>query len=320
MTDIYDRFLALPWKYDFSTHPKPEDSYLECVIVEPRRQERLAGVLRNMSAMIPYAALTIICSKDNVDFVMGDIIGPGTNIRVIPYFAGNITRDEYSEFMLSPKLWGEILISPKILVFQTDSGIIKNRILEFIHYDYIGAPWPWAPNQGGNGGFSLRSRKLMYDICSYFDTSCINPPEEDVVLSFFCRMFDPSSIRLPSTEMADKFSMEYNYHEDPLGFHQAYNIHPRDTMERILLQFNEATEAPMDIKSAMILCTNGLQLKHPLLLSFVHLGISHHHDGIVLPSSIPMPSFLPPLAEPAKLAIQIGGHDDLFFLVSDIVK
>ena len=75
-------------------------------------------------------------------------------------------------------------IIPKIvttdfnLMIQVD-GFAVNRDAwsdEFWKYDYIGAPWPWMWGGGppwngpivGNGGFSLRSRKLysaLNDIC-----------------------------------------------------------------------------------------------------------------------------------------------------------
>ena len=58
------------------------------------------------------------------------------------------------------------------LIVQTD-GFAVNRDAwsdEFWEYDYIGAPWPWMWGGGppwkgpivGNGGFSLRSRKLYH--------------------------------------------------------------------------------------------------------------------------------------------------------------
>lgn len=59
------------------------------------------------------------------------------------------------------------------LLIQADSGILNKEAwrMEFFEYDYIGAPWPIKENayvdpfgvhqRVGNGGFSLRSRKLL---------------------------------------------------------------------------------------------------------------------------------------------------------------
>ena len=59
------------------------------------------------------------------------------------------------------------------LVIQADGYVIKGKKWQsnFLEYDYIGAPWPLTPNKYidpfgnaqrvGNGGFSLRSKKLL---------------------------------------------------------------------------------------------------------------------------------------------------------------
>ena len=65
----------------------------------------------------------------------------------------------------------EVFTTAFCLVVQRD-GFIRNHHLwndEFLLYDYVGAPWdsPWdryvgcSVNRVGNGGFSLRSKKLM---------------------------------------------------------------------------------------------------------------------------------------------------------------
>jgi hypothetical protein len=59
------------------------------------------------------------------------------------------------------------------LIVQADSGIDKVNLWldEFLGFDYIGAPWPLSDDayidpfgnhqRVGNGGFSLRSKKLL---------------------------------------------------------------------------------------------------------------------------------------------------------------
>jgi hypothetical protein len=60
-----------------------------------------------------------------------------------------------------------------VLLIQADGYVIRPKLWdsEFLNYDYIGAPWPVVENsyidpdgnhqRVGNGGFSLRSRKLL---------------------------------------------------------------------------------------------------------------------------------------------------------------
>jgi hypothetical protein len=53
-----------------------------------------------------------------------------------------------------------------ILYVEWDGGIWQSDMWtdDFLQYDYVGAVWPWckAPYNVGNGGFSLRSKRL-YD-------------------------------------------------------------------------------------------------------------------------------------------------------------
>ena len=55
------------------------------------------------------------------------------------------------------------------MIFQQWDAMVHDEYQwtdEFLDYDYIGAPWPWQSpeNAVGNGGFSLRSKRLL-DAC-----------------------------------------------------------------------------------------------------------------------------------------------------------
>lgn len=59
----------------------------------------------------------------------------------------------------------QYVTTPHVLIVQWD-GYVTNAAAwdpAFLESDYLGAKWPWAPvgNRVGNGGFSLRSRKLL---------------------------------------------------------------------------------------------------------------------------------------------------------------
>jgi len=81
-----------------------------------------------------------------------------------------VNKDNYSFYM--SKVLHQHLTSDFALVVQYDSGIVNPDAWtdEFLEYDYIGAPWRELPHltdffgnsvRVGNGGFSLRSRKLQ---------------------------------------------------------------------------------------------------------------------------------------------------------------
>lgn len=263
----------------FASHPRAGASAeLECVIVEPRRDPRLRGVLLNFSATFPYAALTICCSMDNLDFVKEIVATSEQNsLKIIVICSGNITRDEYGALLMAPEFW-ELFTAEKILIFQTDTGVRYNNILEFMQYDYIGAPWPWKPDgmEIGNGGLSLRSRRWMLYLTRRFGEKT-EIESEDIFFSHHLRHC--VNAILPSPEVAASFSIEYSAHPDPMGFHQFYLYHDREYVRNMLSSSRvTAYTRLIDIRDAWIESANGDRYYHPRLINWLRLGISRR-DG-----------------------------------------
>jgi hypothetical protein len=73
------------------------------------------------------------------------------------------TVKECDELKMSPEFWNKFINFHRMLIFNVDTGIKKNTILRFMHFDYIGATWYHEPLglKQGNGGFSLRNPRLM---------------------------------------------------------------------------------------------------------------------------------------------------------------
>ena len=110
------------------------------------------------------------------------------------------------------------------LIVQADSFVINSDLWkdEFLKYDYIGGPWPnkievkpdlilnLEKNTVGNGGFSLRSRKLV-EATSKINFQSLNFPmkAEDVVICHYLyqKMID-NGIRFAPPKLAAQFSME----------------------------------------------------------------------------------------------------------------
>jgi Protein of unknown function (DUF5672) len=73
------------------------------------------------------------------------------------------SKEAYSHFICVQL--HKFVTRPHVLLVQWDGFIIDpgawNKI--FLEYDYIGAPWPWFDDAYavGNGGFSIRSRRLL---------------------------------------------------------------------------------------------------------------------------------------------------------------
>jgi len=74
------------------------------------------------------------------------------------------------QYMVDPWLWNSML-ADTVLVFGGNSVMCGNsphHISDFFGYDYVGSPWNSAPRGvGGDGGISLRNRKVMLEALHY---------------------------------------------------------------------------------------------------------------------------------------------------------
>lgn len=128
------------------------------------------------------------------------------------------------------------------LVVQSDGFVLNANKWNpaFLEYDYIGAPWPMdlklqpgnisldlSGNNVGNGGFSLRSKRLLEATAKIpFDDLTFPTKSEDLILCHFLHqvMLDVG-VRFPRPEFAAQFSVESPsaaYGQDPrtsFGFH-----------------------------------------------------------------------------------------------------
>ncbi len=145
----------------------------------------------------------------------------------------------YSRFILND-LHG-FIDTDYCLVIQADGFILNAHKWQdqFLDYDYIGAPWPkilalgggdqmlYLKNQVGNGGFSLRSKKLLKETANINWNQLPYPTKsEDLIICHF--LFEEiikSGMKFPSPEFAAQFSIESenaSYGQNPstsFGFH-----------------------------------------------------------------------------------------------------
>jgi tetratricopeptide (TPR) repeat protein len=154
---------------------------------------------------------------------------PGIEVRVI---APVTSRAAYSAFVL--KTLVEYIDTTHVLLIQWDGYVVNPGAwrAEFLGCDYIGARWFWQdaekePNAAmrvGNGGFSLRSRKLL---AALQDERIELAGNEDETI---CRVFRPlleseHGIVFASEALADAFAYEAAYpFGKPFGFHGLFNF------------------------------------------------------------------------------------------------
>ena len=149
---------------------------------------------------------------------------PGTAAewRAIPRIG---SRLEYSRFMLRD-LAAQIA-TRHVLCIQWDGYVLdpSNWDPAFLDYDYIGAPWPHFADgmRVGNGGFSLRSRRLV-DACANLP---ISDEPEDVAICRTHRQFleERFGLRFAPEELARRFAYERMAPTGKeFGFHGALNM------------------------------------------------------------------------------------------------
>lgn len=135
----------------------------------------------------------------------------------------------YSEIIL--KQLYPLIKTEHVLVIQWDGMAITPELWtdDFLKYDYIGAIWPWPTNgiAMGNGGFSLRSRKLL--------EACQNPEiqlggianrNEDIAICVKHRdqLVKDYGIQYAPLDVARRFSTENEWLGPTFGFHGLWNI------------------------------------------------------------------------------------------------
>jgi hypothetical protein len=223
-----ERFTQTGWTCDFGTHP--EQSPLVGVLVENRDHVYLKSTIENFSCMLPFASLWILHSEKNKETIQS-LVGNYPNIKTeccLP--EDNFTVTECDMLKMSPEFWKRFVHFHRVLIFNVDTGIKKNTILRFMHFDYIGAMWYHNPLgtdkiYQGNGGFSIRNPRLMLDIVTRFPGD-VCPPED----LYFTRKIHEHfpTARMPRQIDCELFSTETREIAGTLGFHNVDTYFPKN--------------------------------------------------------------------------------------------
>jgi hypothetical protein len=142
--------------------------------------------------------------------------------------------DDYSRFMLFDL--SKFINTDYALIVQYDGYVLRPQKWsdEFFKYDYIGAPWPEGAHSNGdleirvgNGGFSLRSKKLLDVMNShqllFTDNGTGFYNEDGVLCNYHRKKLEDLGIKFPTAEVAAMFSHESICKEtvsEPFGFHR----------------------------------------------------------------------------------------------------
>nr|WP_242039767.1 DUF5672 family protein [Anabaena sphaerica] len=210
---------------------------------------------------------------------------------------------EYSRFII--KELNSFIDTDFCLVTQGDGFIVHPQMWseEFLNYDYIAAPWPQSvplinklkevigildliQNRVGNGGFSLRSKKLL-ELCSQLDFDNIQTPslsEDLIICHYLYEWFKEQGIKFAPLDIAAKFSFEQPIEEiENFSWEKTFGFHGKPHVNHVLnkithdlkLSSDSLVETPDN--SSLI---NDLKLKEINLVIFPDWSANEEDLGI----------------------------------------
>lgn len=115
-----------------------------------------------------------------------------------------------------------------LLIVQWDGYITHPELWsqDFLKVDYIGPPWYHGghPGKVGNGGFSLRSKRLLEALSSMHNLNFHEPEDMLICESRRAELETAHSIKFAPVEMAQAFGCEYGDYRKSFGFHGLHNF------------------------------------------------------------------------------------------------
>lgn len=200
--------------------PLNTTSELETVFVDFRWFPHIEYLVRNTIIKLPNWRHTIVCGNNNIQQIIYMCEKISLDINIIHLNINECSIQEYSNLLLTKHFWNK-LSGKKILLYQEDTFLFHGNIEKFLKYDYIGAPWPHDfKYEVGNGGFSLRTRKILIKLLEQFKPQNLLEQNEDI---FFCKNMLLSKIGLiASKHVALQFAEEYIEGNNPVGGHKFY--------------------------------------------------------------------------------------------------
>ena len=171
---------------------------------------------------------------DNFDLIVfcGDSNAHLFNeFECIKYNTSINNLNDYNRLLTSLYFWDKLQHFDKVLIFQTDSKILREGIEEFYKWDYVGAPWLFQ-EKGGNGGLSLRDPKIMLEI---IESEPYNPGYgyEDVYFSNKVENYG----NLAPRNICKKFSCETIFELGTWGYHAIQNYMTNEQISKIENQY-----------------------------------------------------------------------------------
>lgn len=212
--------------YDLDSYQPDFTDDRRAVLVETRPLANLLWTIRNVACHTRWP-VTVFCSEDN-ESLLDDLGFPVEKILI-----HQLGWQNYTWALINDSFWSRL--PEHILIFQTDSFMLRPGVDKYLEYDYVGAPWVWAyANEamrrfrfGGNGGFSLRKTSVMREIIRTwpYETVCshaafniaggLGPPED----MYFAFGLSEMKACVPGLREQMQFSVETIHYPTPIAVH-----------------------------------------------------------------------------------------------------
>lgn len=180
-------------------------------IIEDRPIKGLGSIIMQHLLKLPIDTdLIVWCGDEN----RKPLIDMYSHSEVFPLME-KMTIQKYNELLTTPEFWDFYSEYDRVLVFQSDSMLLRKGIEEFYEWDYVGSPWSFQ-QFGANGGISLRNPKVMKQICEQYKYG-VELGNEDIYFSNI--MHDKNIGRLAPRDVCSKFGVEAVFAMNTLGYH-----------------------------------------------------------------------------------------------------
>ncbi|MBP6900862.1 MAG: hypothetical protein KBC73_12270 [Burkholderiaceae bacterium] len=212
------------------------------ICVDTRTPELAITAMLQCMAQIDFGEVLLFTDPMRVP-----VLPPGIHIRG----ARIDTVADYSQFMLNGL--APHVFTRHALIVQWDGFVVDATQWDpdFLLYDYIGAPLRDLPPERavGNGGFSLRSRRLLVALRQ---AQLKNPHPEDLAICVENRdhLEQVHDIRYAPLDMARRFAYERLPPEGPtFGFHGLFNMHQvlaPEVLDQLLREMPDGMSRSLD--------------------------------------------------------------------------
>jgi|GEM_PF-307749 len=276
---------------------------LTLVAVDCAQPEWALRALAHSAARLPAARVLLLTDRT--------LDAPGIDVVTI---APIRSREAYSRFMLTGL--APFIATSHALVLQWDGFVLDASAFdrEFWHYDYIGARWPHRepPYVVGNGGFSLRSRRLLQALATMAPTLAPDEAEDEAI----CIRLRPQlereyGIVFADPRVADRFAFDVGHPVGPtFGFHGSFNFWQVFDAESLRAFAQEAPEAVVRGHGFAALTANLLDLRRAdAARPFIERIASALGEPAARPLRNRLAGLMPPSANDARFDADAVGDD-----------